>query len=53
MSIDKKDEDLREKIQIALDRAIKKVIADAKVRDSYLVIADKDGKVVKIPAKDL
>jgi hypothetical protein len=53
MNPDKKDEDLSEKIQIALDRAIKKVIADAKARDSYLVRADKDGKIIKIPAKDL
>lgn len=53
MNIDKKDEDLSEKIQIALDRAIKKVIEDAKARNSYLVIADKDGKIAKIPAKDL
>lgn len=53
MNQGKKDEDLSAKIQVALDRAIKKVIADAKARDSYLVRADKDGKIIKIPAKDL
>lgn len=42
-----------EKIQKALDKAIEKVIAEEKARNGYLVIGDKDGKVKKIPAKDL
>ena len=53
MSTSKKREDLSGKIQIALDKAIKNVIAETKAKNSYLVIADKDGKVKKIPAKDL
>lgn len=49
----KKREDLSGKIQIALDKAIKQVIAETKAKNSYLVIADKNGKIKKIPAKDL
>lgn len=48
-----KREDLSSKIQIALDNAIKKVIAETKAKNSYLVIADKKGNIIKIPAKDL
>ena len=53
MSKTKKREDLSDKIQVALDNAIKKVIAETKAKNSYLVIADKDGKIKRIPAKDL
>ncbi|MEQ1677000.1 MAG: hypothetical protein ABL876_09880 [Chitinophagaceae bacterium] len=49
----KKNEDLTGKIKIALDKAIKKVIADEKARNGYLVVADKEGKVKKIPASEL
>jgi len=49
----KKKESLVPKIQEALDKAIQKVIAETKAKNSYLVIADKDGKITKIPAKDL
>lgn len=49
----KKREDLSDKIKIALDKAIKNVIAETKAKNSYLVFADKDGKIKKIPAKDL
>ncbi len=48
-----KREDLSDKIKIALDKAIKNVIAETKSKNSYLVIADKNGKIKKIPAKDL
>jgi hypothetical protein len=48
-----KREDLSGKIQIALDKAIVKVVAETKAKNSYLVIADKKGKIKKIPAKDL
>ena len=50
---DDKSRDLSDKIKIALDKAIKKLIAEEKARNGYLVIADKDGKIKKIPAKDL
>lgn len=53
MSKSKKREDLSDKIQVALDKAIKNVIADTKVKNSYMVIADKKGNIKKIPAKDL
>ena len=53
MSAVKKREDLSGKIQVALDKAIKKVIEETKAKNSYLVFSDKDGKIKKIPAKDL
>lgn len=53
MPIKQKREDLSEKIKTALDNGIKKLIAETKATNSYLVISDKDGKVKKIPAKDL
>ena len=49
----KKPGDLRAKIKIALDKAIKKVVAEEKSRNGYLVVADKDGKIKKIPASEL
>jgi len=51
MDSDKKPGDLSEKIQAALDNAIKKEIKDAQARNDYLVIGDKDGNVINIPAK--
>lgn len=48
-----KREDLSKKIKGALDKAIGKVIADTKAKNSYLVIADEKGNIQKIPAKDL
>lgn len=48
-----KREDLSGKIKIALDKAIAKVVAETKAKNSYLVIADKKGKIKKIPARDL
>jgi hypothetical protein len=49
----KKSEDLSDKIKVALDKAIQKIIAEEKARDGYLVISDKKGGVIKVPAKDL
>ncbi len=48
-----KNGDLSVEIKAALDKAIQKVIAEEKARNGYLVIADKDGKISKIPAIDL
>lgn len=45
--------DLSAQIKVALDKAIKKLIEEEKARGGYLVIADKDGKPIKVPAKDL
>jgi len=53
MNTGKKIEDLSDKIKIALDKAIQGVIAETKAKNSYLVIADKKGNIIKIPAKDL
>ncbi len=53
MNNGKKREDLSDKIKVALDKAIRNVIAETKAKNSYLVIADKKGKIKKIPAKDL
>ena len=49
----KRREDLSDKIQVALDKAIKKVIAEEKARNGYLVISDKKGSIKKVSAKDL
>lgn len=49
----KAENDLSGKIKIALDKAVKKVIAEEKEKGGYLVVSDKDGNVKKIPAKDL
>ena len=48
-----KEGDLSDKIKVALDKAIKKVIAEEKARDGFLVISDKKGGIKKVPAKDL
>lgn len=48
-----KREDLSTKIKIALDKAIKKVIAETKAKNSFLVISDEKGNIKRIPAKDL
>jgi hypothetical protein len=53
MAVKQPREDLSEKIKIALDKGIKKLIAETKAANSYLVISDKNGKIKKIPAKDL
>jgi hypothetical protein len=53
MNNPKQREDLSPKIKEALDKAIKKVIAEEKARNGYLVISDSKGTIKKIPAKDL
>lgn len=40
-------------IEQGLQRTAQKLIAQEKKNDGYLVVAGKDGKVKKIPAKDL
>ena len=46
-------QDLSATIKTALDKAIPKVIAETKAKNSYLVIADKNGNIKKVPTKDL
>lgn len=53
MNLPKKREDLSNKIKAAMDKAIQKIIAEEKARDGYLVISDKKGGVIKVPARDL
>ena len=53
MNPEKNSTDLTDKIKVALDKAIQKVIAEEKAMDGYLVISDKKGGVIKVPAKDL
>ncbi len=53
MDKSKEREDLSPKIKIALDKAIQKVIAEAKARNGFLVFSDKDGNIKEVPAKDL
>jgi hypothetical protein len=53
MNTKDKPGDLSAQIQVALDKAIKELIEEEKARGGYLVIADKDGKPIKVPAKDL
>ncbi len=53
MNTDKSIGDLSDKIKKAMDKAIQKIIAEEKARDGYLVISDKKGGVIKVPAKDL
>jgi hypothetical protein len=49
----KKSPDISVKIKAALDKAIKKIIAEEKKHNGYLIISDKKGGIKKIPAKDL
>jgi hypothetical protein len=46
-------EDLSEKIQAALNKAVEKLKKETKAANSYLVVSDKKGNIKKIPAKDL
>lgn len=46
-------EDLSDKIQAVLDKAIQNVIAETELKNSYMVIADETGTSKKIPAKDV
>jgi hypothetical protein len=53
MNSEKKQKDLSGKIKKVMDKAIKKIIEEEKARDGYLVISDKKGGVIKVPARDL
>ena len=53
MTVKKQSKDLSNPIKAALDKAVEQVIADTKIKNSYLVIADEKGNIKKIPAKDL
>ena len=53
MIVKQQSKDLSASIKQALDKAVEKVIAETKIKNSYLVIADEKGNIKKIPAKDL
>ena len=53
MNLEKNDGDLSDKIKKAMDKAIQKIIAEEKARNGYLVVSDKKGGAIKVPAKDL
>ncbi|MFT3932598.1 MAG: hypothetical protein QM726_03200 [Chitinophagaceae bacterium] len=53
MNREEKRENLTNKINAALDKAIKKVIAETKATNTYMVVSDGKGGFKKIPAKDL
>jgi len=40
-------------VDAVLKKVSKKLIEETKKENGYLIVADKDGKVKKIPAKDL
>lgn len=48
-----KHELISKKLEKAFKKIAENIIAKTKKNNSYLVIADKNGKVKKIPAKDL
>jgi hypothetical protein len=53
MIIKDKPGDLSAQIKIALDKAIKKLIEEEKARGGYLVVSDKKGGAIEVPARDL
>jgi hypothetical protein len=44
---------LLDKTTSALKKVTKHLIAETKATNSYIVVSDKNGKIKKIPAKDL
>jgi hypothetical protein len=48
-----KTEDISEKLRIGFERARQKLIEHEKKTNGYIVVSDKEGNVIKIPAKDL
>ena len=53
MEKNKGKNDLLEKIMLAAEKARKKLIEKEKKENGYLIIADKNGNPIKVPAKDL
>jgi len=45
--------ELRDAAEAALNKVSKKLIEETKKENGYLIVADKNGTVKKIPAKDL
>ena len=53
ISEDQKWEQMDDLIEKGLKRTAQKLIEKEKKNDGYLIIAGKDGKVKKVPARDL
>ncbi len=53
MSFSQEHIELGKKIEAALKKVAEKLIAEEKARDGYLILADKDGNIKKVAAKDL
>lgn len=53
MISNKVKEDLSEKMKLGFEKARKKLIAEEKKNNGYLIVSDKDGNIKKIAAKDL
>lgn len=46
-------QELSDKIKLGFKLAFEKLVKKAKENDDYLLFTDKDGNVIKVPAKDL
>jgi hypothetical protein len=46
-------DDLSEKVLLGMKKALKKLVETSAANNEDLVIGDKDGKIMKVPAKDL
>lgn len=53
MTFSEKHRKLVKSTEKALSKLSSQLIAETKANNSYIVVSDKDGKVKKIPAKDL
>ena len=53
MNINELHKDILAALEKSLEKVRKNLIESEKRNNGYLVIADKDGKVKKVPAKDL
>jgi len=53
MNNDVNKKDISATLEKSLEKVRKKLIEEVKKNNGYLVIGDKDGKVKKIPARDL
>lgn len=53
MKDDKIKTDLSEKLKIGFEKARRKLIAEEKKNNGYLIVSDSEGNIKKVPAKDL
>lgn len=53
MIVNKKKEDLSEKMQEGFKKTREKLVVETKKNNSYIIVSDKNGNIKKISAKDL